>query len=167
MNFATTDLCDQFEHEIHTGQIQILPPVLKQYGGQSTFFGQAVTLKVFEDNSLIKQILETENGTGKILVIDGGASLRCALVGGNLANAAVKNGWAGIIVDGAVRDLNEMQPLPIGIMALALNPLRAVKRNTGVCDLSVQIQGVRVHPNDWIYVDADGALISSQALINS
>ena len=70
-------------------------------------------------------------------------------------------------MDGAVRDLNEMQPLPIGIMALALNPLRAVKRNTGVRDLSVQIQGVRVHPNDWIYVDADGALISSQALINS
>ena len=167
MSFATTDLCDQFEDDIHAGQIQILPPVLKHYGGQNTFCGQAVTLKVFEDNSLIKQILETENGTGKILVIDGGASLRCALVGGNLANAAVKNGWAGIIVDGAVRDLNEMQPLPIGIMALALNPLRAVKRNTGVRDLSVQIQGVRVHPNDWIYVDVDGALISSQALINS
>lgn len=166
MYFNTADLCDQFEDKIHAGDIHVLSSIFKHYGGQNKFYGQAVTLKVFEDNSLIKHVLETENGQGKILVVDGGASLRCALVGGNLANAAVKNSWSGIIVNGAVRDLGEMQPLPIGIMALASNPLRAVKSNTGVRDLSVNIQNIRVQPDDWVYVDIDGVLISPNALIH-
>ena len=164
MTFSTTDLCDQYEAEIHAGSISILPPVFKNYGANAVFTGQAVTVKVFEDNSLIKQILENENGTGKVLVIDGGASLRCALVGGNLASAAVKNGWAGIIVDGAVRDAGEVAPLPIGVLALALHPLRAIKRNTGVRDLSTMIQSVRVNFGDYIYADADGVLVSGKPL---
>jgi regulator of ribonuclease activity A len=164
MTLSTTDLCDRYEADIHAGLIYVLPPVFTHYGNTVAFSGQAVTLKVFEDNSLIKQILENEDGTGKVLVIDGGASVRCALVGGNLAASAVKNGWAGIVVDGAVRDVGEIQPLAIGVRALALNPLRAVKRNTGVRDLTVVVAGVTVQPNDWIYADADGILVSPRAL---
>ncbi|GHA65336.1 hypothetical protein GCM10009007_02340 [Formosimonas limnophila] len=98
-------------------------------------------------------------------VIDGGGSIRCALVGGNLTTAAVKNGFAGIVVDGAVRDVGEIQPLAIGVRALALHPLRAVKRNTGVRDLTIVVAGVTVQLNDWIYADADGILISPMALV--
>jgi regulator of ribonuclease activity A len=165
MTFSTTDLCDCYESEIHAGQIHVLPPVFAHYGSTVAFKGQAITLKVFEDNSLIKQILENEDGTGKVLVIDGGASIRCALVGGNLATAAVKNGWAGIVVDGAVRDVAEIEALAIGVRALALNPLRAVKRSTGVRDLTIVVAGVTVQPNDWIYADADGMLVSPKALV--
>lgn len=165
MIFMTTDLCDQYESDIHAGQIHVLPPVFTHYGGSRHFSGQAVTLKVFEDNSIIKNLLENQNGGGKVLVIDGGASVRCALVGGNLAAAAVKNGWAGIIVDGAVRDVHEIKQLSIGVLALALHPLRAVKRNVGLVDLPIQVQQIRVHPNDWIYADEDGCLVSPKSLL--
>ena len=165
MTFSTTDLCDQFEAQIHAGAIQVLPPVFQSYGGQTQFYGQGLCIKVFEDNTLIKQILENENGAGRVLVIDAGASVRCAVVGGNLAGAAVKNGWQGIIVDGAVRDVAEIAPLPIGVLALALHPLRAIKRNTGVRDIAIMLQGVRVNPLDWIYADAEGVLVSAQPLL--
>ncbi|TDR29098.1 ribonuclease E activity regulator RraA [Hydromonas duriensis] len=164
MTFATTDLCDAHEKDIHAGVIHVLPPVFKQYGGQTTFSGQAVTVKLFEDNTVIKNILENENGTGKVLVVDAGASVRCAVLGGNIGAAAVKNNWAGVIVNGAVRDIGEISVLPLGILALALHPVRAIRRNEGVRDITVHIQGATVQPNDWVYVDADGALISPQCL---
>lgn len=165
MTFCTTDLCDEYESAIYTGKISVLPPVFKWYGKARSFYGQAVTLKVHEDNTLIKQVLENENGTGKVLIIDAGSSLRCAVVGGNLASAAVKNGWSGIIVDGCVRDALELEPLPIGVLALGLHPLRAIKRNTGIQNISVELQHTRINPNDWIYADVDGVIVSSQALI--
>ena len=164
MTFATTDLCDAFETDIHAGKITILPPVFQHYGQASRFHGQAVTIKAFEDNTLIKQILENEDGTGKILIIDSGASLRCAVVGGNLATSAVKNGWAGLIVNGCIRDVGEIMPLNIGVRALATHPRRSIKRGLGVRDVRVDIQGVAVNPNDWLYADADGVLVSGVAL---
>lgn len=160
MNVSTTDLCDQFEAEIHAGKINILPPVFAHFGQRTLFSGQAVTVKTFEDNTVIKQILENENGTGKVLVVDGGSSKRCALIGGNIATAAVKNGWAGIVVDGCVRDIGEITPLDIGIRALALHPLRSMRKGVGERDLSILIQGVRVNAGDWVYVDGDGVLVS-------
>lgn len=165
MTFATTDLCDANESDIHAGLIHVLPPVFKQYGGQTVFCGQAVTVKLFEDNTVIKQILENENGAGKVLVVDAGASVRCGVVGGNIASAAVKNGWAGVIVNGAIRDIGEIAPLPLGVLALALHPVRAIRRNAGVRNITIQIQGVTVQPNDWIYADADGTVISTKDLI--
>ena len=93
MSIATTDLCDQFENDIHAGLIHVLPPVFQSFGQAQAFHGQAVTFKVFEDNTLIKKALENDNGTGKVMVIDGGASMRCALVGGNIAKAGTQNGW--------------------------------------------------------------------------
>ena len=164
MSIATTDLCDQFENDIHAGLIHVLPPVFQSFGQAKAFHGQAVTFKVFEDNTLIKKALENDNGSGKVMVVDGGASVRCALVGGNIAKAGTQNGWAGIVVDGCVRDTGEINELNIGVRALAAMPLRSLKKGAGERDLGVHIQGVRVNPGDWIYADADGIVISPKAL---
>ena len=164
MSIATTDLCDQFENDIHAGLIHVLPPVFQSFGQAQAFHGQAVTFKVFEDNTLIKKALENDNGTGKVMVIDGGASVRCALVGGNIAKAGTQNGWAGIVVDGCVRDTGEINELAIGVRALAAMPLRSLKKGVGERDLGVHIQGVRVNPGDWVYADADGIVVSPKAL---
>jgi regulator of ribonuclease activity A len=164
MSIATTDLCDQFENDIHAGLIHVLPPVFQSFGQAQAFHGQAVTFKVFEDNTLIKKALENDNGTGKVMVIDGGASVRCALVGGNIAKAGTQNGWAGIVVDGCVRDTGEINELAIGVRALAAMPLRSLKKGAGERDLGVHIQGVRVNPGDWVYADADGIVVSPKAL---
>ena len=164
MSIATTDLCDQFENDIQAGLIHVLPPVFQSFGQAQAFHGQAVTFKVFEDNTLIKKALENDNGTGKVMVIDGGASVRCALVGGNIAKAGTQNGWAGIVVDGCVRDTGEINELAIGVRALAAMPLRSLKKGAGERDLGVHIQGVRVNPGDWIYADADGIVVSPKAL---
>ncbi len=164
MSIATTDLCDQFENDIHAGLIHVLPPVFQSFGQAQAFHGQAVTFKVFEDNTLIKKALENDNGTGKVMVIDGGASMRCALVGGNIAKAGTQNGWAGIVVDGCVRDTGEINEPAIGVRALAAMPLRSLKKGAGERDLGVHIQGVRVNPGDWVYADADGIVVSPKAL---
>ena len=164
MSIATTDLCDQFENDIHAGLIHVLPPVFQSFGQAQAFHGQAVTFKVFEDNTLIKKALENDNGTGKVMVIDGGASVRCALVGGNIAKAGTQNGWAGIVVDGCVRDTGEINELAIGVRALAAMPLSTQKKGAGERDLGVHIQGVRVNPGDWVYADADGIVVSPKAL---
>ena len=164
MSIATTDLCDQFENDIHAGLIHVLPPVFQSYGQAQAFHGQAVTFKVFEDNTLIKKALENDNGTGKVMIVDGGASVRCALVGGNIAKAGTQNGWAGIVVDGCVRDTGEINELAIGVRALAAMPLRSLKKGAGERDLGVYIQGVRVNPGDWVYADADGVVVSPKAL---
>lgn len=164
MSIATTDLCDQFENDIHAGLIHVLPPVFQSFGQVQAFYGQAVTFKVFEDNTLIKKALENDNGTGKVMVVDGGASVRCALVGGNIAKAGTQNAWAGIVVDGCVRDTGEINELAIGIRALAAMPLRSLKKGAGERDLGVCIQGVRVNPGDWVYADVDGIVVSPKAL---
>ena len=164
MSIATTDLCDQFENDIHAGLIHVLPPVFQSYGQAQAFHGQAVTFKVFDDNTLIKKALENDNGTGKVMIVDGGASVRCALVGGNIAKAGTQNGWAGIVVDGCVRDTGEINELAIGVRALAAMPLRSLRTGAGERDLGVYIQGVRVNPGDWVYADADGVVVSPKAL---
>jgi regulator of ribonuclease activity A len=156
---STCDLCDEFERD---PSLRVLPPLFRAFGGVSAFQGAAATLQCFEDNSLVRTALE-EAGNGRVLVIDGGASMRCALVGGNLAALGAKNGWAGIVVDGCVRDEAEMAALPIGVRALALHPLRSHKRGEGRRDVAVRLQGVTVQPGDWIVADADGIIVLDEA----
>jgi regulator of ribonuclease activity A len=162
-SFATCDLCD--EHKNNTdGDFRVLPPVFKDYGRQIKFSGQVSTVKCFEDNTLVKAAVDSP-GKGRVLVVDGGASLRRALVGGNLGKAAAKNGWAGVVVDGCVRDSAELAECDVGIRALALMPLPTEKRQEGQSDVSVQIQGVWVRPGDWLYADEDGIVVASRPLI--
>ena len=136
----------------------MLPPVFHSYGGAAAFAGTVATVKCFEDNSLVKAALD-EPGDGRVLVVDGGASLRRALVGGNIAAAAAKNGWAGVVVDGAVRDVAELAATPVGIRALALVPIPTEKRNQGERGVAVQIQGVWIRPGDRLVADADGIVV--------
>lgn len=156
-DFSTCDLCDAHKHEIGT-RLFIVPPVFRDLGGVRRFSGTVATVKCFEDNSLVKAALD-EPGQGRVLVVDGGASLRRALVGGNVAAAAAKNGWAGVVVDGAVRDVAELAATPVGIRALALMPIPTEKHGVGERDVTVQIQGVWVRPGDTLYADADGIVI--------
>lgn len=164
MTFATTDICDANENLISQGILRVCAPFFHFYGGVVKFQGPAVTLKVFEDNTWVRTLLD-EPGQGRVLVIDGGGSLRCALVGGNLGVLAEKNGWAGILVNGCVRDTRELAESKIGIRALAAHPQKSVKRNVGERDLIVDFAGTTVKPGDMIYADEDGILVADRPLI--
>ena len=157
--FSTCDLCDAHKADT-TGAFRVLPPVFASFGGTAAFAGPVSTVKCHEDNSLVKAALD-EPGQGRVLVVDGGGSLRRALVGGNLAAAAARNGWAGIVVDGCVRDAAELAATPVGIRALALMPLPTDKRGEGLRDVPVQLQGVWVRPGDRLYADADGIVVTT------
>ncbi|MCF8160341.1 MAG: ribonuclease E activity regulator RraA [Polaromonas sp.] len=168
--FATCDLCDANKNEAPE-QFRVLPPVFKDFGARRVFYGPVVTVKCFEDNTLVKAAVEaagfaeTPGGrVGKVLVVDGAGSLRRALLGGNLGAAAARNGWAGVVIDGCVRDVAELAELDVGIRALASNPMPTERKNQGLQDLAVQIQGVWVHPGDWLYADADGIVVSATEL---
>ena len=131
-----------------------------------------VTVKCFEDNTLVKAAVDSvgyidtpEGRLGQVLVVDGAGSMRRALLGGNLGAAAARNGWAGVVIDGCVRDVAELAPLDLGIRALASMPMPTEKRNQGLRDLTVQIQGVQVKPGEWLYADADGMVVSASRLV--
>jgi regulator of ribonuclease activity A len=163
MKFATTDLCDDNPGLLEDGSLQVLPPVFRHFGKKTQFAGPAATLKVHEDNALVRATLETP-GEGRVLVVDGGGSLRRALVGGQLGLLAQNNGWAGVLVDGCVRDSAELAQCDVGIMALATHPRRSARDGVGKRDVNVQIAGITVRPGDWIYADLDGVLVAQQAL---
>lgn len=160
---STPDLCDAHEADLVSGRLRVLPPVFQNYGGAEAMAGPVVTLKCFEDNSLVRSTLETP-GQGRILVVDGGGSDRCALVGGALALLAEKNGWAGVLVNGCVRDLSELIECQVGVWAISNHPRKSVKAGTGVLGIPVDIAGVLVHPGEWCVADADGVLISADRL---
>ena len=155
--FSTCDLCDAHMADVGT-RFFILPPVFRDLGGVPRFSGVVATVRCHEDNAMVKAALD-EPGRGRVLVVDGGGSLRRALVGGNVAAAAAKNGWAGVVVDGAVRDTAELAATAVGIRALALIPIPTVKRGVGERDVAVQIQGVWVRPGDRLFADADGIVV--------
>jgi regulator of ribonuclease activity A len=159
---STCDLCDTHKADT-TGNFRVLPPVFISFGGVTKFSGPVSTVKCFEDNTSVKQALD-EPGAGRVLVVDGAASLRRALVGGNIAAAAAKNGWAGVIVNGCMRDAAELASTPVGLRALALIPLPTLRRAEGERDVAVQIQGVWVRPGDWLYADEDGVVIGTDKL---
>ncbi|NUU00123.1 ribonuclease E activity regulator RraA [Herbaspirillum robiniae] len=163
MSFATCDLCDANEDKLAAGTLHVLPPIFASFGRRQAFAGPVKTLKVFEDNVMVRAALEAP-GDGHVLVVDGGGSLRCALVGGNLGQLAEKNGWTGILVNGCVRDALELNACDVGIRALATHPQRSFRKGAGDAGIKVGIAGVAVHPGDWIYADVDGVLVSRTPL---
>jgi len=160
---ATTDLCDAHEALFDTGTLQVLEPSPLMFGARERFCGQAKTIKLFEDNSVLAQAVK-EPGNERVLVVDGGGSTRCAILGGNLARSAADSGWAGLVVYGAVRDVAEIDSCAIGVRALAVAPRRSIKRGEGQRDLVIWAFGARIRPGDWIYADRDGVLASEQRL---
>lgn len=163
MSFATCDICDAHEDKVAGHGLAVLPPVFAAFGARLKFAGPATTLKVFEDNALVRATLETP-GQGRVLVIDGGGSRRCALVGGNLGQLAQQNAWAGILVDGCIRDSEEINACQIGVRALATHPRKSSKQGVGERELRVSIAGIAVAPGNWIYADADGVLVAAGKL---
>jgi regulator of ribonuclease activity A len=163
MTFATCDLCDDHPKQLEDGSLMVLPPVFQHFGKRLKFSGPATTLKVHEDNALVRATLEAP-GNGHVLVVDGGGSLRRALVGGQLGLLAQDNGWAGIVVYGCIRDSEEIAACDVGVRALALHPQKSSKKGEGERNCKVDIAGVPVRPGDWIYADADGILVSQERL---
>lgn len=141
----------------------MLQPGLIALGRTNTFSGPVVTLKLFEDNSLLADLVK-EAGAGRVAVVDAGGSLRCAVLGGNLAAAAARNGWAGLVIYGCARDADEIDACEIGVRALALNPRRSIKRGEGQRDIPVSFLGATMRPGQWIYADRDGVIVSQQPL---
>ena len=158
MSFATADLYDK-----HEETLQIATPMFNDYGGKISFSGPISTVKVFEDNSLVRAALE-EPGEGRVLVVDGEASLRCALVGDMLAVLGKDNGWQGIIVYGCIRDSAVIADIDIGVKALNTNPRKSVKKGIGERDVRVAFADITFNPGDYIYADADGVVVSPKKL---
>jgi len=156
--FSTPDLCDRFAAEL-----QVAAPVFRDWGGLSAFAGPIETVRVLEDNPLVRQVLGSP-GQGRVLVVDGGGSLRCALVGGNLARLAQVNGWHGIVVYGCLRDTAEIAATPIGVKALAASPTRPGKAGTGVRGVTVVFAGISYTPGHWLYADRDGLVVAGRNL---
>ncbi|ALG66934.1 ribonuclease E activity regulator RraA [Beggiatoa leptomitoformis] len=158
MEYVTADLCDKYPKVV-----KVADPIFRSFGAKRSFGGQIKTLKVHEDNVLVKELLGTA-GEGRVLVIDGGASLRCALVGDIIAKSAVDNGWAGIIVYGCIRDSAMIDTMQIGIKALNTHPLKSYKHGRGDKDFPVSFAGVTFFPEHYVYADADGVIVAEHAL---
>ena len=146
-------------------RVACLPPGLRDFGGRSAFAGTAVTIKCFENNPLVRKALCDENGKGKVLVVDGGGSTRCALLGDMLAAAGAENGWEGIIIDGCVRDSKALKTTYIGVKARDTHPLKSSKRDPGERDVDIVIGGVHIAPGDHVYADEDGVVVSKDPLV--
>jgi regulator of ribonuclease activity A len=160
----TADLCDAHAVKLDTGELQVLASLFPLRLGQArTMAGPVATLKVFEDNALVRQMLQTP-GQGRVLLIDGGGSTRRALVGGNLGKLAQDNGWSGIVVFGAVRDCDELDRCSIAIRAVASCPRPTVKAGEGKIDVALEIAGSLIKPGMWLYEDRDGILIAAGKL---
>ncbi|XP_068666044.1 putative 4-hydroxy-4-methyl-2-oxoglutarate aldolase 2 isoform X2 [Aristolochia californica] len=160
---ATAEVCDANTHLISSGDLRALQPILKIYGRRQVFSGPIVTLKVFEDNVLVREFLE-EKGHGRVLVVDGGGSLRCAILGGNPVQQAQNNGWAGIVVNGCIRDVDEINGCDIGVRALGSHPFKANKKGMGERHVPINVAGTRICDGEWLYADTDGILVSRTEL---
>jgi regulator of ribonuclease activity A len=159
MSFATADLCDEFGAEVRVAE-----PLFRDWGGSVAFAGQVETVRVFEDNALVRQVLET-HGRGRVLVVDGGGSLRTALVGGNLAALAHRNGWTGLLIHGCVRDSEELRTVPLGVKALAAVPRKSEKRGEGEQGVAVTFAGLVFTRGCHLYADRDGVVIADRELL--
>jgi len=150
----TADLYDSYADEL-----RVADPLFRSYGRRLAFAGAVATLKVHEDNTLVRAALE-QAGEGRVLVVDGGGSLRCALVGDQLAQLAIDNDWAGLIVNGCIRDALEIDAMDVGIRALATSPARSAKRGEGREHVPVRFAGVTFRPGEWTCADADGVVVA-------
>jgi len=158
-NFKTADLCDD-----HSDNLVILSQNFKSYGKINSFCGKIQTVKCFNDNSKVKELVN-KDGLNKVLVIDGAASKDCALLGDMLAEAASKNNWSGIIVNGCIRDSDVIANIDLGVFALTTMPVKSVKNNIGEINVEVKFMVVNFKPGDYIYADMDGIIISKTELI--
>jgi regulator of ribonuclease activity A len=161
MSYSTPDLCDDYPE-----LVQVLEPMLANYGGRDSFGGEIVTVKCHEDNSLVKENAG-KPGYGKVMVIDGGGSLRRALLGDMIAENAVKNGWEGLIIYGCVRDVDALASLDLGVQAMGSVPLKTDKRNIGDFNIPLIFGGVTFKPGDYVYADNNGVIVSPEALTSS
>ena len=157
--FTLPDLCDT-----HADSIRVAEPIFHNYGGKTAFGGQIVTVKCFEDNSKVKQLVATP-GQGKVLVVDGGGSKRHALLGDMLAGQATQNGWEGIIINGCIRDIDEIRQTSLGVQALGIHPMKTDKRDLGDINLTVTFAGVDFIPGQYVYADNNGVLVATKALL--
>ena len=154
----TCDLCD-----LHDAQVRVLELPLRDFGGRGTFDGLVSTIKAFEDNALVREAV-AEPGNGRVLVIDGGGSMRRAMLGDLLAAKAVENGWAGVIVFGAIRDSGAIGAMELGVKALGTCPRKTDKRGQGLRDVPVEFGGLIIRPGEWLYADEDGVVLADSEL---
>lgn len=157
--FSTPDLCDA-----HEKNVTVLEPIFVSYGGREAFGGQIVTVKCFEDNSAVKAQLATE-GKGRVLVVDGGGSLRRALMGDLIAASAVSNGWSGVVIYGAIRDVDAIAAMDLGVHALGCIPLKTERRGVGDVGVPLKFAGAALHDGDYLYADNNGIIVSAKALL--
>jgi regulator of ribonuclease activity A len=157
MQYVTPDLCDAYPY------VDVVEPMFSNFGGRDSFGGQIVTIKCFEDNSLVKEQVE-QDGRGKVLVVDGGGSLRRALLGDMLAEKAAKNGWEGIVVYGCIRDVDVIAQTDLGVQALATHPMKTEKRGIGDLNVQVTFGGVTFTPGHYLYADNNGIIVSHEEL---
>lgn len=158
MPLSLPDLCDD-----HSAELVVLEPVFQNFGGRACFSGPIVTVKCFEDNSVVKATL-AEPGDGRVLVIDGGGSLGCALLGDMLADMALKAGWKGIVINGCVRDVEITRNIDIGIRALQAHPVKSEKRGEGQRDVALWFAGANLHPGNMLYADDNGIAVAERDL---
>ena len=158
MFIDTSELC-----ELYADQVDVVEPIFSSFGGVSAFYGKVTTIKCFENNGLIAEVLE-ENGKGRVLVVDGGGAVRRGLIDAELAQLAAYNGWEGIIVYGAVRQIKQLENINLGIHALAPIPVSADESNIGESDIPVNFGGVTFFPEDYIYADLTGIILSQEPL---
>jgi len=154
---VTPDLCDAYP------DVTVLEPMFANYGGIDSFYGPIRTVKCFEDNSLVKQAV-AEPGDGAVLVVDAGGSYRCAMLGDMLAEQAAKNGWAGVVIYGCVRDVDILATLPLGVQALGSHPRKSEKRGEGLRDIPITFAGATLHTGQWLYADNNGIIIAEKPL---
>ena len=158
MAYSVPDICDDFPEDI-----AVLEPLFSDFGKKRRFSGEIVTIKCFEDNSLVRDLVSTE-GHDRVIVVDGGASLRHALLGDLLAAKAAKNNWAGLVINGCVRDVEILESIDLGIRALNCHPLKTEKRGEGQLNLVVSFAGVRFTPGSFLYADANGTALAPRDL---
>ncbi|AHK15947.1 MULTISPECIES: ribonuclease E activity regulator RraA [Thalassolituus] len=157
-HYLTPDLCDEYPD-----LVQVVEPMFNNYGLHESFGGEIVTVKCFEDNSKVKELVDTD-GKGKVMVVDGGGSMRHALLGDMLAEKAAKNGWEGLIIYGCIRDVDAIMETELGVQALGTNPLKTDKRGLGDVNVTVKFGGVEFVPGQFVYADNNGVIVSPKAL---
>ena len=155
---STPDLCDQYPE-----LVQAVEPMFSNFGGRESFGGQVVTVKCFEDNSRVKELVSTPGG-GRVMVVDAGGSMRRACLGDMLAEKASANGWSGIIIYGCVRDVDEIMATDIGVQALGVHPIKTDKKGIGEIDIAVTFGGVTFNSGDYVYADNNGIIVSPEKL---
>ncbi len=152
------DLTDQYPDHLLIGD-----PIFQSFGKKTIFYGEVVTVKCFEDNSRVKELVATD-GKGKVMVVDGGGSKRVALLGDMLAEQAANNGWEGIVINGAVRDVATQATIALGIKALSATPLRSTRKGMGDVGVNITMAGLRIENGDYLYSDLNGIALAKQPL---